>query len=1002
MFGAPASTPFGSTPVGGGGFGQPSTAPAFGSSAAPSAGGGGFGAPAPATTGLFGSAGGGFGTPSTSGFGSTGGSTFGSAATPGSAGGFGAPSATSTFGSTTNSSPFGATAPSPSAFGTTQTTNFGGTPGGTAFGTPSPAPAFGGTSAFGTPAPAPGTTSAFGGGGFGSTTTTSTFGAPTPSSAFGATGGFGAPAPAPGSTGLFGAPAPAPAGGMFGAPATTPGSTFGSSPGGTSLFGGGAVVPGTTTPGQPAGQVPAWAAGQPPMGNGTRQHAYAPTVRNDGQSTITLQTITAMAPYENSSLEELRLQDYALGNRGNAAQPGASPGGGMFGAPAVPGGFGAPAPAPPGGGLFGAPSPAPAAFGASPAPSTGFGTSFNNPAPAPFGAPAPSTFGTPAPAPGGLFGGAPTSTFGQPAPAPTSAFGTPAPGGLFGAPAPSTFGSQPAPAAPATPGLFGAPQPAPAPGSGLFGGGGGGGFGTPTPAPAPGFGGFGSTPGAAPAASTGLFGAPQPASAPGGGFGGFGAAPAPAFGAAPAGGGLFGAPAPGGFGQPVPAPPSAFGAAPSGGLFGGAPTSTFGQPAPAPPSAFGSAPSSAGYGGVASYGAQPAPPAMVHPTGNIMPPATNELVAAQLAAMEEKRKEMEKSDNFQNQPLASSAVAAASESESSAMRSLALLRPSYPVYHAVSPSNAKIRPRGFASPPDNGITSQSISNLGTGGRPMATPEVVAATSSTRLQINPKPKPKLKLSLPPSNGVIQKEGGEASAVSPKNGLTNGSLRSPAPSMQSAGGSDRHDPVSTPQPPSQQNMNGRTPSSTNTGASVSVTKTAIRDVAFEHYLKASGEASDTENSAMNGSHTPVVDSKVSSMVPKLSKPEYQCSPSIAELQRMPPEDLAAVSSFSVERVGVGKIEWEGAVDVRNANLDAIIVIEPKSIQVYQEEENNNTKPAVGTKLNRPAILTMYGIFPREGSNPAKFPEKIKSSTAKMGAELVDFNPDTGVWVLLVKHF
>ena len=115
-----------------------------------------------------------------------------------------------------------------------------------------------------------------------------------------------------------------------------------------------------------------------------------------------------------------------------------------------------------------------------------------------------------------------------------------------------------------------------------------------------------------------------------------------------------------------------------------------------------------------------------------------------------------------------------------------------------------------------------------------------------------------------------------------------------------------------------------------------------------------------------------------------------------------DLAAVANFSVERVGVGKIEWEGAVDVRNANLDTMIVIEPRSIQVYNEEEKNDTKPAVGTKLNRPALLTMYDIFPREGAKPAKFAEKIKSSTAKMGADFVDFNQDSGVWVLRVKHF
>ena len=114
----------------------------------------------------------------------------------------------------------------------------------------------------------------------------------------------------------------------------------------------------------------------------------------------------------------------------------------------------------------------------------------------------------------------------------------PPPGGGFGTPAASQ------PTAGSTPGIFGAPSPAP------------GGFGT---APAGGIFGGTATP---PASGSSLFGSSNtPATA-------FGTAPAPAFGAA----GAFGSPAP----------------QPGGSIFGGAPgsSSLFGNKSPAP-SAFG-------------------------------------------------------------------------------------------------------------------------------------------------------------------------------------------------------------------------------------------------------------------------------------------------------------------------------------------------------------------------------------------------------------------------------
>ena len=476
-FGQPSSTPaFGQAPAPAGLFGSPPPQPQpFGQPQQPSAfGGGGFGQPAPAPS-LFGAPqpAPAFGAPVPA-FGSPA-PAFGAPAAP-STGLFGAPAPAPTGGM------FGAPAPSISPFGGPSMTT------GSTFGMPAPAPAFGAPSTFGAPAPSGGglfgaaPAPAFGqvpapsGGLFGSAP--APFGqAPAPSSGF----GFGGTAPAPssafGAPSTFGTPAPAP----FGAPAPSVG-----------LFG----SPSTTAPSTQ---------------EGTRHTAFQPTMKEDGNSRISLQSITGMPQYENQTFESLRVGDYKQGNKGTPSSGNSS--GGMFGAPA------------PSGGLFGSTAPAPSTFGAAPAPS--FGSTFGStPAPAFGQTPAPSTgfgFGTPAPAPsGGLFGSsAPAPAFGQ-SPAPSSAFGfgSPAPAptsGFFGssAPAPAPFGA-PAPSS----GLFGStPAPAfgqsPAPSSGF-------GFGAPAPAPSGGL--FGSS---TPAPSGGLFGAP-PASAGGFGFGS--PAPAPAFG----------------------------------------------------------------------------------------------------------------------------------------------------------------------------------------------------------------------------------------------------------------------------------------------------------------------------------------------------------------------------------------------------------------------------------------------------------------------------------------
>ena len=996
-FGAPAATPFGA-PAAAPAFGAPAPAQGFGAPTST------FGAPAPSA---FGQAAQpvGFGQPAASrGFGAPATAAFGSPAPAPS--GFGAPA-----------TPFGAPAPAPSGglFGAPAPA-----PSGGLFGAPAPAPAFGAPAPsgglFGAPAPAPAPT------GFGG------FGAPAAAPAFGAAAAapaFGAPAPA---GGLFGSPVPAPAGGMFGAPAPAPGGGMFGAPAPSGM--GGAAAP----------------VGQ---GQGTMAFPFQASRKADGTSSINFQSITAMGQYEHKSFEELRVEDYMAGNKGSQGQ--AQPAGGGFGssltsgfgapAPAV-GGFGAPAPAaggfgfgaapaPAAGGLFGSPAPAPAAggfgFGAAPAPAAGGGL-FGGGAPAPaagglFGSPAPAPaggglFGAPAPAPagGGLFGApAPAAggMFGAPAPAAGGMFGAPAPaaGGLFGSPAPAPggglFGSTPAPAAG---GLFGA-TPAPV-GGGLFGS---------TPAPAPGGGLFGATPAAAPVG--GMFGSPAPA--PGGGL--FGSTPAPA-----PGGGLFGA-------TPAPAPAM-------GGFFGAAPAAApaagfFGAPAPAPAMGmFGNtqaaaAPAPTGYGG----------------TTILIPPASETLLAQQMAAIENQNKELavleawrggngKSPKNSGNHGSIIPTSVFQRDAQSVRYRGLAgsvsTLSGNHgsstsilSSYQAAPRSAAKIRPRGF------GPTKTTIGNASRSTKGMLSPTSFLGSATKQLVIKPDsltPKPKTRLllsdeSMSEKKQMDEQTNGLGNANDNNNGM-NGNTNTPrdlikgrdfAIDQAETPGSktDRGLPFEnsritndkpgfvSPDASAQQRM---TPASKVTPPPDSARKRqgmgSPVDQSYDFYRSVIGSPVAGQNGIPVEEED---DDAINHLIPNLTKEGYVMTPSAEALSNMSEADLAAVPNFIVERIGYGSVAWDGAVDVRGIDLDSVVCIEMKAVEVYHKEEESGSKPVVGTKLNRPAILTLHDVYSKNGPDSSdtekeKFERKIGKKTKEMGASLVLIDADIGVWKLRVEHF
>ncbi|KAG4118460.1 hypothetical protein ERO13_D11G017500v2 [Gossypium hirsutum] len=319
-FGATSAPAFGgtSTPA----FGSMST-PAFGATSTPAFGS--TGSPAFGSTGtafgvsnapVFGT-GGTFGASSTPAFGTSSTPAFGGSSTPA----FGASSSPSfSFGSA-----FGQSTPAFGSFGATSTPAFGSTS----------TPAFGATS-----------TPAFGSTGspaFGSSGTT--FGMSN-ASVFGTEGTFGAS-----STPAFGTSS-SPAFGASSTPSFSFGSSptfgqstpaFGSSPFGTTAFGA------QSSPFGSQSSTPAFGStsfGQSPFGGqrgGSRVAPYSSTTEADGgsgtQPAGKLESISAMPVYKDKSHEELRWEDYQLGDKGGpnpASQPSAGIGFGVSTSPSNP------------------------------------------------------------------------------------------------------------------------------------------------------------------------------------------------------------------------------------------------------------------------------------------------------------------------------------------------------------------------------------------------------------------------------------------------------------------------------------------------------------------------------------------------------------------------------------------------------------------------------------------------------------------------------------------
>ncbi|KAL9653044.1 hypothetical protein ABK040_015558 [Willaertia magna] len=140
-----------------------------------------------------------------------------------------------------------------------------------------------------------------------------------------------------------------------------------------------------------------------------------------------------------------------------------------------------------------------------------------------------------------------------------------------------------------------------------------------------------------------------------------------------------------------------------------------------------------------------------------------------------------------------------------------------------------------------------------------------------------------------------------------------------------------------------------------------------------------------------------------LPKLTKQGYYTKPSMNELKLMNSSQLQKVRDFVVGREGYGEIKFLGDTDVRGLDLDIIVTIEESYVEVYNENDfPEEIKPPVGVQLNKPSIITLYNIYPRQTDSKSleKFEKKLMATNKKSDSTFIHYS--NGEWVFKVEHY
>ncbi|KAI8569950.1 hypothetical protein RHMOL_Rhmol02G0317900 [Rhododendron molle] len=152
-------------------------------------------------------------------------------------------------------------------------------------------------------------------------------------------------------------------------------------------------------------------------------------------------------------------------------------------------------------------------------------------------------------------------------------------------------------------------------------------------------------------------------------------------------------------------------------------------------------------------------------------------------------------------------------------------------------------------------------------------------------------------------------------------------------------------------------------------------------------------------------------IEALMPKLRHSDYYTEPRIQELaamERAKPGFCCRVKDFVVGRHGYGSIRFIGETDVRRLDLESLVQFNNREVIVYMDESK---KPPVGQGLNKPAEVTLLNIkcvdkrtgsHYTEGPKIDRYREMLKRKAEDQGAEFVSYDPIKGEWKFRVRHF
>lgn len=138
----------------------------------------------------------------------------------------------------------------------------------------------------------------------------------------------------------------------------------------------------------------------------------------------------------------------------------------------------------------------------------------------------------------------------------------------------------------------------------------------------------------------------------------------------------------------------------------------------------------------------------------------------------------------------------------------------------------------------------------------------------------------------------------------------------------------------------------------------------------------------------------------VLPKRSQ-KYTTKPSFMQLEKMTEEELSAVPDFTVVSE-YATLQFEDPVDLRGVDIDKVIKMSHKMVEVYSDSEFSEAKPRIGEKLNKSAFITFNNFNFSKKATSIKFIGKLKELAASMNATVIDVDRKNDTLKIYVGHF